>query len=71
MADPRVTKLAKILVDHCTQPGDGDTVMIRSYSELAKPLVVEVYRRLLQSGAGEIINRVDFEEIREVLLGEA
>jgi aminopeptidase len=71
MADPRVTRLAEILVDHCTQPEDGDTVMIRSYSGLAKPLVVEVYRRLLQRGVGEVIDRVEFEEIREVLLREA
>jgi aminopeptidase len=69
--DPRVTRLAQILVDHCTQVQKGDTVQILSYSELAKPLVVEVYRRLLQSEAGEIITRIELEEIREVVLGEA
>jgi aminopeptidase len=71
MADPRVTRLAEILVDHCTQPSQGETVMIRSYGELAKPLVVEVYRRALRREAGEIINRVEYEEIREALLSEA
>jgi aminopeptidase len=71
MADPRVTRLAEILVDHCTEPSKGETVLIRSYSELAKPLVLEVYRRTLQREAGEIINSVEFEEIRETLLKEA
>jgi aminopeptidase len=71
MVDPRVERLAGILVDHCTQVGQGDTVLIKSYSELAKPLVVEVHRRLLQRGAGEITTEIDFEETREALLREA
>ena len=71
MADPRVTRLAEILVDHCTEVKEGETVQILSYSEVAKPLVVEIYRRLLQREAGEIITRVSFEEMREALLREA
>lgn len=71
MVDPRVERLGEILVDHCTEVGQGDTVLIKSYSELAKPLVVEVHRRLLQRGAGEITTEVDFEETREALLREA
>jgi aminopeptidase len=69
--DPRVRKLAQILVDHCTQVKKGETVQILAYSELAKPLIVEVYRRLLQKEAGEIVTRIEFEEIRETLIGEA
>ncbi len=69
--DPRVKRLAAILVDYCTQVEKGDTVQILAYSELAKPLVVEVYRRLLQREAGEIFTRIELEEIREALIEEA
>ncbi len=69
--DPRVRRLAEILVDHCARVEEGDTVQILAYSELAKPLVVEVYRRVLQREAGEIITRIELEEIREALIGEA
>jgi aminopeptidase len=71
MLDPRVKKLAEILVDQCTEVKRGETVRILSYSELAKPLVVEIYRLLLQRDAGEIMTDVQFEEAREVLLREA
>jgi aminopeptidase len=71
MMDPRVKRLAEILVDHCAQVEEGDTVQVLAYSELAKPLVVEVYRRLLEREAGEIITRIELEEIREALLSEA
>jgi aminopeptidase len=69
--DPRVTKLAETLVDHCVQVEEGETVQILAYSDLAKPLVVEVYRRLLQREAGEIITRFELDEIRHALLDEA
>lgn len=71
MFDPRVRKLAETLVDFCTEVKEGDTVQIKAYSDLAKPLVVEVYRRLLQKGAGEIVTHIELEEMRELLLGEA
>jgi aminopeptidase len=69
--DPRVSRLAEILVDHCTEVRKGETVQIRAYSELAKPLVVGVYRELLENDAGEILVRIEFEELRETLLAEA
>jgi aminopeptidase len=71
MADPRVQRLAEILVDHCTEVREGETVQLLAYSEVAKPLMVEVYRRLLRREAGEIIPRISLEELREVLLREA
>jgi aminopeptidase len=71
MMDPRVKRLAAILVDHCTDVQEGDTVQILAYSEAAKPLVVEVYRRLLQRDAGEIFTRIELEEMREALIEEA
>ncbi len=71
MMDPRVSRLAEILVNHCTEVRGGDTVQILGYSELAKPLIVEVYRRLVGKDAGEIWTRIEFEELREALLSEA
>ncbi|MGB9301060.1 MAG: aminopeptidase, partial [Anaerolineae bacterium] len=71
MVDQRVRRLAEILVDSCTAVDEGETVLLRSYSDLAKPLVVEIYRRLVQREAGEIITDIQLEEFREVLLGDA
>jgi aminopeptidase len=71
MADCRVVRLAEILVDSCTEVAEGETVLLRSYSDLAKPLMVEIYRRLVQRGAGEIITDIQLEEFRETLLGNA
>lgn len=71
MVDPRVSRMAEILVNDCTDVQAGETVQIRAYSELAKPLVVEVYRQLLEKDAGEVVVQVEFEEVRESLLAEA
>jgi aminopeptidase len=71
MPDQRVRRLAEILVDSCTEVSEGETVLLRSYSDLAKPLVVEIYRRLVQREAGEIITDMQLEEFREVLLDDA
>jgi len=71
VVDARVSRLAEILVNDCTEVQAGETVQVRAYSEVAKPLVVEVYRQLLEKDAGEIVVRVEFEELREALLGEA
>lgn len=50
MADPRVTTMARILVEHSTRIGEGDLVLINS-SVLAEPLVSELYRMALLRGA--------------------
>lgn len=71
MVHPRIRRHAEILVDRCTQAKQGDTVLIWAYSELAKPLVVEVYRLLLHRGSAEIISQIEFEEMREVLMAES
>ncbi len=71
MVDPRVKRMAEILVDHCTEVREGDVVQIKAYSDLAKPLVLELYRRAVQKGAGEIITYIEPEEMREIFLREA
>jgi aminopeptidase len=71
MLDPRVARLARVLVDYSTAVEKGDAVLVWSYSDLAKPLVVEICRQLIRKGAGQIITHIEFEEVREALLADA
>ncbi|MCX8147124.1 MAG: aminopeptidase, partial [Candidatus Woesearchaeota archaeon] len=50
MVDPRIKKLAEILVNHSTKVKKGDVVEISSGPEAAD-LVREVYRLVIQKGA--------------------
>jgi aminopeptidase len=50
MADLRITKLAKILVEHSTKVKKGDRVAING-DVIAEPLIKEVYRFCLKKGA--------------------
>lgn len=65
MADPRVKKLASILVHHSLGVKKGETVLIATSSELAKPLVLEVYREVMKAGAHPITS-VSFEETTNI-----
>lgn len=70
MADPRVEKVAKILVDYSTRTKKGDVVMILA-DESAKPLVVEIYRQVLKKDPKEVLLQILPEEIYEVQYQEA
>src|SRR3972149_7861902 len=61
LSDARVSKLAKLLVGHCTQAKKGDRAIIAG-DYAAKPLVKEVYKGLLLAGASEIRVHYDFED---------
>ena len=61
MPDPRVEKLAKILVRHSACVKKGDRVLISASSELAKPLVLEVYKEVMLAG-GHPMTSISFEE---------
>lgn len=61
MADLRVKKLASILVNHSLRVKKGETVLIASSSELAKPLVLEVFREVMKAG-GHPLTSIAFEE---------
>ena|SRR3989304_2077735 len=61
LSDLRVSKLAKLLVGHCTQAKKGDRAIIAA-DYAAKPLVKEVYKELLLAGASEIRVHYDFED---------
>lgn len=51
MADPRIEKLAEVLVHHSTRLQEGDYVLIRAGGPEAIPLVREVYRLAIRAGA--------------------
>ncbi|MDD5331438.1 MAG: aminopeptidase [Candidatus Nanoarchaeia archaeon] len=53
--DPRIEKIAKILVDYSVKVKKGETVQV-SGSESAKPLLLEVYKRVLEKGAYPILD---------------
>ena len=65
MADNRVEKLASILVRHSVEVKKGDVVLIASSSELAKPLVLAVYREVMAAG-GNPMTSISFEEAQNI-----
>lgn len=69
MTDPRVEALADILVQHSTEVGPGDLVVIDGTAN-AQPLLMACYRRVLAAGGHPRLN-VGFEEAQEVFLSEA
>jgi aminopeptidase len=50
VTDPRVQKLADVIVNYSTELGEGDLVLIQG-PELAEPLIVEIVRAALAAGA--------------------
>lgn len=56
-ADPRISKQADILVNYSLKVKRGERVLIES-DVLSKPLVLELYKKLIQKGASEV--RVNF-----------
>jgi aminopeptidase len=65
MPDPRVTKLASILVKHSLRVKKDETVLIASSTELSKPLVLEVYREVMKAGAHPFTS-IGFEETANI-----
>lgn len=55
MADPRVEKLADILVNHSVKVKKGEKIVINYQSE-AHPLALEVYKLILKKGAYPIMH---------------
>ncbi len=69
MTDPRILKLADILVNYSTQVKDGDWVHVEG-SPLALPLIRAVVARVLRAG-GRPSTRLDSDDLQEVYLAEA
>jgi aminopeptidase len=75
MADPRLTNLARILVEYSTKVKQGDRVAILT-QPIAMPLVEAIYREVLKSGGypyvqlGGLRSRVETEELEFLLFTE-
>lgn len=65
MADPRIQKLASILIRHSLAVKKGETVLIVSSSELGKPLVLEVFKEVMKAG-GHPMTSVALEETSNI-----
>jgi aminopeptidase len=68
VSDPRVERLASVLVDYSVGVGEGEQITIEAPS-IAAPLVREVYRRILAAGAHPL-PRIGIEGMLENLMQE-
>jgi aminopeptidase len=66
VSDPRVERLAAVLVDYSVEAKEGQQITIEAPS-VAAPLVREVYRKILQAGANPL-PRVGIEGMLENLM---
>jgi aminopeptidase len=69
MTDPRVAKLADLLVNYSLELGPGQLVRIDG-ATVAAPLVTEIYRHALRVGANPR-TRVEVEGLDVIALGES
>jgi aminopeptidase len=70
MPDSRIIKLADILVNYSLKVKRQEAVMISASSELAKPLVLEVYKKVIEVGAHPT-TRIAFEELMNIFFDNA
>ena len=69
MADPRISKLAKLLTHYCVEVKPGDKVIISS-AFAALPLVEETYREVVKAG-GHALTFWQPDSLGEIRLREA
>ncbi|OVE75822.1 hypothetical protein BVX97_03135 [bacterium E08(2017)] len=69
MADDRVVKLAKLMVNYSLKLKKGDTVVINSGTE-AEPLVLNLYEELLRKGCFPVVRMIP-ERVTEIFLKSA
>ena len=69
MRDPRLEKLADVLVNYSVGVRKGQTVRI-SGEPVAQPLVVELYRKVLQAGGNPLV-RMTPDELAEIFYKNA
>lgn len=65
MSDPRITRLAKLIVSYCVEVSEGEEVVINSGFE-ALPLVREIYREVVSRGAYPLIISFRDEVLEEI-----
>jgi len=73
MTDPRVSKLAQILVNYSVKVKQGDLIFIRGYefSLEATPLFREVYREVLRAGGHPHVTLMWEESLEYIFFSEA
>ncbi|SHH25629.1 Leucyl aminopeptidase (aminopeptidase T) [Caloranaerobacter azorensis DSM 13643] len=69
MADQRIVKLAKLLVNYSLKIKKGDYLLIEGY-DIAYPLIKEVYREAIRKGA-HVETYVSLPGLNEIFLKEA
>ncbi len=69
MSDPRLARLAQVIVQYSTAIQPGDWVLVNA-NLAALPLVEEVSRQVLAAG-GKLSLQLDSDELAEILLQEA
>lgn len=69
MGDPRVVRLAKLLVDYCVSVQPGDKVAVVG-TIASRPLVKETYRQVIQAGGHPTFHWFD-DEFDEIFYNEA
>lgn len=69
MRDPRLGKLADVLVNYSVGVKKGQTVRINS-SAIAEPLVLEIYRAIIKAG-GHPIPRITLDGMADIFVREA
>jgi len=69
MTDPRIEKLARLVVNYSVRCKKGDQILINS-PPAAEPLALEMYREVLRAGGHPVMN-VNFEATTEIFYKEA
>lgn len=71
MKDPRIEKMANVIVNYSTKVTKGDVVQIHAYGAATSPLLKEVYRLCLKKGARHIDYQVMMPGMGRVFYEEA
>ena len=71
MKDPRVEKLASVLVDYSTRVKKGDIVLVHCNGTAAVPLMKEVYSLCLERGAGYVEYQISLSDMGRVFYDNA
>lgn len=69
MKDPRVERLAKLLVNYCVEVQPGDRVLLNG-SIAAMPLVSETYRQIIRAGGHPLVLMED-DALSEIFFQES
>ncbi len=69
MKDPRVERLANVLVNYCVEVQPGDRVLLNG-SIAAMPLISETYRQIIRAGGHPLVLMED-DALSEIFFQES